>query len=782
VRDFFGSQDVGSGAIDQVRFAADGTTWNTAALMSMVLVGTTAGETLVGYATADSIFGGDGADVIYGRDGSDALSGDPGADALVGENGNDTLLGGADNDSLQGGNGDDVLDGGTGNDLLAGGIYDTWNGNYTGYGSDTYRFGVGGGQDTIFDRNGAVGEIDTIALGAGVGTSDVQLLRVNTNDLSVELVGTTDKITVSSHFNGANAGDGAIELIRFADGTVWDAARIAASALTTTQGTAAAETLNGGTGADRLLGLDGNDTLNGNAGNDWLDGGLGTDTMRGGAGDDVYVVDATADSVTENASEGTDTVRASVTWTLGANVEHLVLTGTAAINGTGNTLANDLYGNSAANTLAGGAGNDRYYVGAGDTVTEGNNAGTDAVFSTTTWTLGTNIEHLTLLGATAINGTGNTLANTLTGNDAANALNGGTGADTMIGGLGDDTYTVDTAGDIVTELLDQGIDRVNSSVAHTLGSNVENLTLTGSSGLAGTGNALDNVIVGNSGANTLSGGAGNDRLDGGTGNDTMNGGTGDDTFVVNAAGDVVNENAGEGTDTVESLVTRTLGANFENLTLTGTSAINGTGNTDANVLTGNGAANTLTGGEGNDTYVGGAGNDTLNDTSTSSNEVYRWGIGQGNDTITDAGGTDRIEIGAGVTASQVTLTRSTNDLRVTLTGASDVLTIKNWYTNTANRIEEIRLADGSTVNAGTAAPLSAAPSQSLLTSTREASANRTTRIAAATTTSSSGDLERSVSLLVQSMSQFRDHTALGESLIQRATFAERPGVNLASPL
>jgi Ca2+-binding RTX toxin-like protein len=782
VREFFGAQDIGSGAIDRIRFAADGTVWTAPTLMQMVLVGSAVGETLYGYASADTISGGDGADVIYANDGNDTVSGDTGADSLVGGNGNDTLLGGADNDTLQGGNGDDTLDGGTGNDLLAGGIYDTWNGNYSGYGSDTYRFGPGGGQDTILDRNGAVGEVDTISLGVGVGTSDVQLLRVNTNDLAVELVGTTDKITVSSHFNGATAGDGAIEQIRFADGTTWDAARIAASALTTVQGTAAAETLNGGTGADRLLGLDGNDTLNGNAGNDWLDGGLGTDTMRGGTGDDVYVVDATADSVTENASEGTDTVRASVTWTLGANVEHLVLTGTTAINGTGNALNNDLYGNSAANTLAGGAGNDRYYVGAGDTVTESSNAGTDTVFSTTTWTLGTNVEHLTLIGTAAINGTGNALANTLTGNDAANALNGGTGADTMIGGLGDDTYTVDNAGDVVTELADQGVDRVSASIAYTLGNNVENLTLTGTSGLSGTGNTLDNVIVGNSGANTLNGGAGNDRLDGGTGSDTMNGGTGNDTYVVNATGDIVNESADEGTDTVESLVTRTLGANQENLTLTGTSAISGTGNALDNVLTGNSAANTLTGGEGNDTYVGSAGNDTLNDTSTSSNEVYRWGVGQGNDTITDAGGNDRIEIGAGVTASQVILTRSTNDLRITLTGVSDVLTIKNWYTNTANRIEEIRLADGSTINAGTVAPLSVSTASALGVSARMWRADRPTSGVAEAVKPSAETSVRGTQLLVQAMSQFTDRASLGDVPAARATHWERPGVSLASPL
>ena len=785
VREFFGAQGIGSGAIEQVRFASNGTAWDSAALMQMVLVGTSAAETLYGYAGADTISGGDGADVIYGRDGNDTLAGDVGADALVGENGNDTLLGGADADSLQGGYGDDVLDGGAGNDLLAGGQYDTWNGSYAGWGSDTYRFGSGAGQDSIVDYSYSPNsEVDTIELGAGLGVSDVQLLRTNTNDLTVEIVGGADKISVSAHFNGAGTGVGAVEQIKFADGTIWDASRIAASALTTIQGTAAAETLNGGTGADRLLGLDGNDTLNGNAGHDWLDGGLGTDTMRGGAGDDAYVVDTTADVVTENASEGTDTVRSAVTWTLGANVEHLVLTGTTAINGTGNALNNDLYGNSAVNALAGGEGNDRYYVGTGDTVTEGSNAGTDTVYSTTTWTLGTNIEHLTLTGSAAINGTGNTLANTIVGNNAANAISGGTGADTLIGGLGDDIYTVDNAGDLVTEQAGQGIDGVSASVAYTLTGNVENLTLTGSSGLAGTGNDLDNVIVGNSGANTLTAGAGNDRLDGGTGIDNMSGGLGNDTYVVNVAGDVTTENASEGVDTVESLVTRTLGNNLENLTLTGTSAISGTGNLLDNVLTGNGAANTLTGAEGNDTYAGGAGNDALTDASTSSNEVYRWGIGQGNDTITDAGGTDRIEIGAGVIASQVTLTRSTNDLRITISGASDVLTIKNWYSNVANRVEEIRLADGSTINAGTVAPLSVAPSSTA--ASRELVQMRTeprTGVLGIASTVVMGEAAaaRNTQLLVEAMASFAGRAdALAPTQWQR--IRDPMHVTLANPM
>ena len=94
------------------------------------------------------------------------------------------------------------------------------------------------------------------------------------------------------------------------------------------------------------------------------------------------------------------------------------------------------------------------------------------------------------------------------------------------------------------------------------------------------------------------------------GADTLRGGGGNDTYVVDNAGDVVTENAGEGTDLVQSSLTYTLGANVENLTLTGAAAINATGNTLDNILTGNTANNVLTGGAGNDTMRGGAGNDT----------------------------------------------------------------------------------------------------------------------------------------------------------------------------
>ncbi len=300
-----------------------------------------------------------------------------------------------------------------------------------------------------------------------------------------------------------------------------------------------------------------NNTLTGNSGNNTLNGGLGDDTLIGGLGNDTYVVDSVADVVTEAAGAGTtDTVQASVSYTLGANVERLTLTGTGNIDGTGNDLANTLTGNAGnnvldggtgADTMTGGAGNDTYVVDSTtDVVTESSGGGTDTVRASIAYTLGSNVENLVLTGTGNISGTGNTLANTLTGNAGNNALSGGTGADTMIGGAGDDTYTADNTGDIVTENAGEGTDTVSASVTYTLAANVENLLLTGTSALAGTGNALNNAISGNSGNNTLSGGDGTDTLQGGAGNDTLDGGLGTDTAIYSGPRANYNVVAGTG--------------------------------------------------------------------------------------------------------------------------------------------------------------------------------------------------------------------------------------------
>jgi len=434
--------------------------------------------------------------------------------------------------------------------------------------------------------------------------------------------------------------------------------------------------------------------------------------MAGGPGNDTYVIDNVGDLVTEAAAGGSDSVQSSITYTLGAEVENLILIGTAAINATGNALTNSLTGNGAANRLdggagadamAGGGGNDTYVVdNAGDVVTEAASSGTDRVDASVTFTLPANVENLTLTGVAVINGTGNAANNLLTGNSAANVLtggagndtlNGGAGIDTLVGGLGNDIYVVDNVGDIVTELAGEGTDTVQSAITYVLGATLERLTLTGTVAINGTGNTLDNLLTGNSAANILTGGLGNDTLNGAAGADTLIGGAGNDSYTVDNIGDVITELSGEGIDQVNATVTYTLAANVDNLTLTGTTAINATGNDLANVLTGNSAANVLSGGAGNDTltdaaganvYVGGAGNDTLNVTGTSIDRIAV-ARGHGADTVVGSGtaANDVLEVSNGITKAAMGLIKSGNDLVLDL-GSGESVTLRNWYAGVRN--------------------------------------------------------------------------------------------------
>ena len=331
----------------------------------------------------------------------------------------------------------------------------------------------------------------------------------------------------------------------------------------------------GGAGNDRLFGLQGNDQLFGGPGDDQMDstvyyfrGAFGADALVGGPGNDSYAVDDRGDAVTELPGEGTDSVYSDVSYTLGPNVENLFLTGLV-----------DAYATLRAQAF--GTGNDL----------------------PNTIATGTPIEGMQFI----LSGLGGD--DTLTGAGGDDILDGGTGADAMTGSTGNDLYYVDNTGDKVTEQADEGADTVFASITYTLPANVENLTLTGSAALNGSGNGLANVITGNdgdntllglAGADTLNGGAGNDVLDGGTGADSMAGGSGNDTYFLDDAGDRIAEGAGEGTDEVRSTLTYILGPNLENLTLTGSEATNGTGNSLANVITGNTADNTLNGAGGFD--------------------------------------------------------------------------------------------------------------------------------------------------------------------------------------
>jgi Ca2+-binding RTX toxin-like protein len=315
------------------------------------------------------------------------------------------------------------------------------------------------------------------------------------------------------------------------------------------------------TGADTIAGTAGADIINALAGNDSISGAGGADSLSGGTGDDTYVLIAgsTGTIITEALNEGTDLVQSAISYTLTANVENLTLT-VASISGTGNELANELTGETGINSLYGGAGND------------------------------------------TIDGLG--------------------GLDVMAGGTGDDSYATNVIAETITELTGEGWDvatttvagaitigvgaalgTVTANTATTLAANVEVLII-GAGATDGTGNGGNNFLLGNTAAN---------NLDGGIGADVMAGYAGNDNYFIDNIGDVVVENANEGTDLVYATFSATLGANVENLTFvagaTGALAFEATGNTLDNAIVGNEFNNVLNGGAGVDAMTGGNGND-----------------------------------------------------------------------------------------------------------------------------------------------------------------------------
>jgi Ca2+-binding RTX toxin-like protein len=204
--------------------------------------------------------------------------------------------------------------------------------------------------------------------------------------------------------------------------------------------------------------------IQGNGAANLIDGGGGTDDLYGYAGDDIFLIDSGADRVFEAAGQGTDTVRSSVSYTLakGQSIEVLSTSdqaGTAALNLTGNEIANTIRGNAGANTLNGGGGADQLYGyggndvfivdNTGDRVFESTGQGTDTVRSSVSWTLAAG-QHVELLettnaaGTSSINLTGNAFANTVKGNAGSNQLNGGLGADILTGGAGADSFVFNT--------------------------------------------------------------------------------------------------------------------------------------------------------------------------------------------------------------------------------------------------------------------------------------------------------------------------------------------------
>jgi Ca2+-binding RTX toxin-like protein len=404
------------------------------------------GDDLSGLGGNDLLFGGAGNDTLRGGDGNDELQGGAGADMLFGN---------ADNDLLFGAGGDDTLDGGAGADTMVGGV-----------GNDVY----------FVDSTG-----DTVVENPNEG-----------NDVVYSTIGYTLPANVDALVLMAGAGP-----------------------------------INGdGNGADNYIAGNSNDNV--------IDGKGGDDTMIGGAGNDIYVVDSTSDLVMENPNEGNDIVYASVDYTIGGNIESVVLIeGAGNINAAGNNADNALVGNFGNNTLdgksgddtmIGGAGNDIYYVDStSDLVIENPNEGNDIVYASVDYTIGANIESVVLIeGAGNINAAGSNTDNALIGNSSDNTLDGKGGNDTMIGGAGNDIYFVDSTSDLVVENPNEGNDIVYASVDYTIGPNVESLVMVeGAGNINGSGSNVDNAIVGNAGDNVIDGKGGHDLLTGNAGNDTF---------------------------------------------------------------------------------------------------------------------------------------------------------------------------------------------------------------------------------------------------------------------
>lgn len=430
----------------------------------------------------------------------------------------ETAIGGSGNDAITGNSSNNVIDGGQGADRMTGGV-----------GNDTYLVdnsgdvvielaGEGGDQIWAFVNYALPDNVERLELrgaahdGSGnavantlLGSSGADVLNGN-GGADLMIGGAGDDLYFVDDAGDViveAAGDGSDQVWSYISYTLPDNIERLDLFGNAPNGT--------GNGAENIL--------TGNAAANILNGGAGADLMLGGGGDDTYFVDNAGDLVQEVAGGGNDQILAFVNFTLPDNVERLQFYGNAYFGG-GNAASNTILGTShadvidggaGADVMQGGAGDDSYFVdNAGDMVLESPGEGNDQILSFVDATLPANVERLELLVA-AVNGSGNSAANTIIGNDGGNVLNGNGGADLMIGRGGNDVYIADDAGDVVLESVGGGYDQIWSFVDFTLTDNVEGLTLLGSA-LNGAGNAGDNTIIGNARNNILSGNGGTDNF------------------------------------------------------------------------------------------------------------------------------------------------------------------------------------------------------------------------------------------------------------------------------
>ncbi len=432
------------------------------------------------------------------------ITGNAAANQLVGLGGNDTLNGGAGNDTMAGGVGNDTYHVNAAGDVVNENANE---GTDTVISSISYSIAARPYLENITLTGTAAGLTATgntanNVLNGSTHAGANTLIGGLGNDTYI--VGTGDVVTEK-----ANEGTDTVQA-----GLSWTLAANLENLVLTGAGNINGT---GNAGANKLTGNVGKNVLNGGAGNDTLDGGAGADSLNGGDGNDSYYVDQAGDVVTETnavlATGGSDTVYASLNYTLGNNVENLVLQGTA-YKGIGNALANKLTGNAAdnwldggagADTMAGGAGNDTYVLAAGDVISEAAGGGVDTVRTALSGhTLGANIENGVML-ASAASMAGNALANRIVGNMANNTISGAAGDDTLLGGGGNDSLVGGDGNDLLVGDSGSAENAISSGEA-TVDGQVVALTISAPEQANGTvkitGN-ISGVSLGNTGVNIV---------------------------------------------------------------------------------------------------------------------------------------------------------------------------------------------------------------------------------------------------------------------------------------
>jgi len=677
-------------------------------------------DQISGGAGNDNISGGDGDDQLYGDEGQDNLSGNAGSDQLFGGAGNDALNGGTGNDTLQAGAGADILRGDTGDDRLMGGAGDdTLHGGYGddeltagegddslygGRGNDTYVLANIAGTNTI-NNNDVSGDqsTDRIRFASDVLPSQVALSRVG-QDLHIQLaLGET----VVSNFFHLDATDNRylIDSLVFEDGTQWSVedvkARVilgnsndqtllgyagddqinAAAGNDLVFGAAGDDELNGDSGDDQLFGETGSDQLSGGAGKDNLFGGEGNDVLAGGQGNDQLEGGQGDDNYIYNAGDGEDTLSDSSG--NDAIALHGYADGDLIFRRQGNDLIIIDRAEEAARQNSEAEGEARALLRVNDHFSVGDSAPQGAIESITVGGLAA-IDFNGLLTA-ALNGTnldddiqGHGIADSISALEGDDLVYAGAGNDTVEGGLGDDR------------------------------------------------------LYGESGDDSLNGGLGNDTLDDYTGNNTLRGEQGDDT--ISGTGNLY---GGEGNDSLQG--TGVLSGGDGNDIIVGSGQLHGGAGADElrgqgslygdsgdDLLVGSESSDQLFGGDGNDTLYatdgeswpdtsvqnlleGGAGNDQM--FGSFSADTYRYNLGDGHDQIVEtqyndddvypgvATTEDVLEFGDGISASDLSYTRTGLDLIISVNNGTGSITVQNWfypYSNNADlfKINRLRFTTG----------------------------------------------------------------------------------------